>query len=697
MGRPLIILLLLLSLTTLLVHAGEEKIEVTRLESGPVITPPAPMFSESSPPFLLEPVTYEDLPLQVQMQAGADECVAAPELDIPGGDITLVNGMTTSLSDPDLSPCMYGTPPSPKGYRTVWYKFIPLQSGIATIETTFDPTDYNDSYDTVVALFHATGQDCTNLALVACNDDAYGFFSRVHTFVQKWETYYIEVADWSLAVDGPATLRLAIAIDPADSLWHVETEAYTTWKKPRTRHEVVAVNDGQGNDYIFIIAGQTDPGDAPERDGRVDRFHVQSGQWDEMTPMTTASDNKGYSNSTAALVNGRIYMPAGYVGANTEYEGTHWVYEIGSGPQGKGIWFANDSPVPWEALGGPVFAWSQAVPLTVGGVSGYFLTGGVRPEGNNPTAAPVDHMLFFVPSADGRSGFWNQNLTSMSVARYAHVAGAVTRGGETQVCVAGGITLSNGEQVSTNHAECFSNISNSWQPLPPMNFNRYMADSVVGPDGRWYVYGGYTVVLINGNPVPVYLEISERYDPETNTWQMLDNRFDLDNPARAWPRGDLAGNTLWVFGGEYNNEVVPLIESMFIAPATQFHPSMSTARMGDTEPNDTLDTATPIAFFQPQYHDFAPLDDFFDVFRFQVTTPTVVSARVTEIPFPNNYDVYVYDSNKFLVGSSTNIGNLPEDAITFTLNPGTYYVMVVKVSAYHTFEPYRIEVVPLGE
>src|SRR5690554_2429022 len=124
MGRPLIILLLLLSLTTLLVHAGEEKIEVTRLESGPVITPPAPMFSESSPPFLLEPVTYEDLPLQVQMQAGADECVAAPELDIPGGDITLVNGMTTSLSDPDLSPCMYGTPPSPKGYRTVWYKFI---------------------------------------------------------------------------------------------------------------------------------------------------------------------------------------------------------------------------------------------------------------------------------------------------------------------------------------------------------------------------------------------------------------------------------------------------------------------------------------------------------------------------------------------------------------------------------------------
>src|SRR5690606_33348959 len=150
--------------------------------------------------------------------------------------------------------------------------------------------------------------------------------------------------------------------------------------------------------------------------------------------------------------------------------------------------------------------------------------------------------------------FWNQNLTSMSVDRYAHVAGAVTRGGETQVCVAGGITLSNGEQVSTNHADCFSNISNSWQPLPPMNFNLYMADSVVGPDGRWYVYGGYTVVLINGNPVPVYLEISERYDPETNTWQMLDNRFDLDNPARAWPRGDLAGNTLWVFGGEYNNE-----------------------------------------------------------------------------------------------------------------------------------------------
>ncbi|MCA9991703.1 MAG: hypothetical protein H6988_09265 [Pseudomonadales bacterium] len=700
MRRYLVVLLLILLGTTALAQAQTPE----PVPAG--ATPATAIISELPPsmvdgpwiPFELEPIDVSELPSALQANAAADECEAATYSNLPFGDVSLTNSATTAPTDPIL-PCLFGAPTSAQGYRTVWYKFVPLESGVINISTAFNPStfSYQDSYDTVLALHKATDLlgTCSALSLLACNDDASGLQSEIRTFVRQWETYYIEVADYNFAVNGDATLRLAVSFSPGESFWNIEEQAYQNWEKPRSRHIVLNVHAGPDFDFLYVIAGQTYVNGNPLRDGRVDRYHVQSGTWEEMTPMP----GFGYSNTTGALVNGRIYVPAGYVGNNSAYDGRQWVYDVG-----LNAWFENQNPAPWNLLDGQPYAWSVAVPLTVGQTSGYFLTGGVLPQDNNPTFEPVDHLLFFAPSADGTSGTWNLNLAPMSRARYSHAAAAITRqtqfGPDEQVCVAGGITRESNIYRSLAHAECYSNISGTWTDIAPMNFNRYNGGSAVGPDGRWYVFGGKTVVRVNNVDVIVPLDLTERYDPESGVWEVLDSRYDVRNPSRDWPRGDFAGNTLWIFGGETLNTqtgtigVVPIIQSLLVPSLNMALPVISGGRPDGIEPNDTLDDAYPIAFYQPQYHDFASPEDFFDFFSFTVTTATAVSARLTNIPAGSNYDIYLFNRSKFLVGSSTNIGNLDENAISFVLTPGTYYAMVVRVSPDPTTDQYRIEIVP---
>jgi hypothetical protein len=699
MRRPLLFLLLLFLGTTVLVRAQSEE----RIWPVAVDDRPPTMIDDMWQPFELEEIDFSDLPVQMQANLGADECADASTQILSTtspnfGDVIQTNFFTSNPTDPDLAQCMFGSPVNTRGFRSVWYRFYPLQSGIVNIKTTFDPSNFFDSYDTVVALYRSDAAlgECDVLSLLACNDDRTGFQSEVELFVRQWQTYYIEVVDWNFAVNGEATLSLAVTFDPGDSFWEVQERASQHWQVPRSRHAVVHVQDGTGNDYLYVIAGQTTVENFPVRDGRVDRYWVQAGSWQEMTPMV----DSGYSNTTAALVNGRIYIPAGYVGNNSAYDGRHYVHDIGTN-----VWFENASPVPWDQLHGEPYAWSVAVPQTVGQTSGYFLTGGVLPGDNFPEDEPVGNLLFFVPSQDGASGSWNINLADMAIARYAHVAGSVVRptqfGDDEQVCVAGGITKEANTYRALAHAECYSNVSGSWTAISPLNFRRFNAGSAVGPDGKWYVFGGTTIVRIGDNDVAFPLSVTERYDPETGVWEVLDSRYDLREPDLSWPRGAFADNTLWIFGGETFNAqtqtwgVVPQVKTLFIPPENQMLPSQFTSRLEGDEPNDNIETARPIGFFMPQEHNFEFPTDFFDFFSFVITEPTAVSARVTNIPYGSNYDVYLWDINKFEVGSSINIGNRDENATSFVLTPGVYYIMVVRVTPEPSSARYRLELVPV--
>ncbi len=700
MRRSLLLLLLILVGTTALVQA-QSRDRSTAIDES--LLPPDMIDGEWTPPFELEQVEWEELPPNVIAAAGADHCVDAPLLAFPdgtvgGGDVLPTNNMTTDPTDPDISECMFGAPPSVQGFRSVWYRFFPLQSGVIDIQTTLDPSNFETSYDTVVALYRSDAPfgECNNLTLIACNDDAQGFQSRIKMFVRQWDNYYIEVVDWNFAVNNEAVLGISVSFDVGETLWDVQEQASMSWQKPRSRHAVVAIGD-----YIYVIAGQTSVTGFPTRDGAVDRYHAPTGTWAPMMPMVGA----GYSNTTAAVVNGRIYIPAGYVGNNSAYDGTHWVFDpnLPNVPY-NGAWFANQNPVPWNLLDGQPYAWSQAVSMRVGQTDGYFLTGGVLPVDAQPQSEPVAHLLFFAPSADGHTGVWNTQLAPMSIARYAHVAAAVTRqtafGTEQQVCVAGGITKESNIYRSLSDAECYSNISGQWSPIAALTFNRFNGSSAVGPDGRWYVFGGTTVISLNGSNTSLPLTVTEVYDPETNTWQVLDSRYDLRAPARDWARGAFVGNTIHVFGGETFNVatstwgVVPLVESLYIPPTGQILPAVRMERVDGYEPNDTLETATPIGLNDPRNDSFVLNDDWHDFFAFHVPYNMVVRASVTEIPYGSDYDLYLYNSDKFLVGYSNSIGNQDEHATSFLLTPGLYYALVQRITTFVAQSPYRIVITP---
>ena len=107
-------------------------------------------------------------------------------------------------------------------------------------------------------------------------------------------------------------------------------------------------------------------------------------------------------------------------------------------------------------------------------------------------------------------------------------------------------------------------MRSSWAPA----FLASRAGSVVGPDGRWYVFGGITVK----DDKFITVAQTEVYDPVWNIWSLMDPSFNLGRvqsmPPRFWPRGAMVGNDLWVVGGsittENGEEALPVIDRLFI-------------------------------------------------------------------------------------------------------------------------------------
>lgn len=258
------------------------------------------------------------------------------------------------------------------------------------------------------------------------------------------------------------------------------------------------------------------------------------------------------------------------------------------------------------------------------------------------------------------------------------------------MCVTGGIGDDNGTPVVLRSAECYNISSGAWEEIAPLNIGRFNAGSAVGPDGRWYVFGGVGVDQAGGF-VPVLK--TEVYDPATDTWNVLDSRFDLV-PGRAWPRGAFVRSALWIFGGEQtpdhpDRQVIPIVERLLRPHLDVLLPIVNTLDPTPLEPNDSFGNALPLPLNQIQQQRFADRDDYFDVFRFRLPESGLYEFILDDIPDGHNYDVYIYTSNKFRIGEGIRVGNQPE-RVPFSAAPGVYYAMVVRAFGEPTTNTYQI-------
>lgn len=640
----------------------------------PIEPAPPKTFTYTVP---LESATWEEvvaqLPIAPQAPAPTDSCGGAPSLNLSlpaDGGQAVVNNYTESATDPILN-CMWGTPSRPQGYRTAWYKVTPPTGGLLVVEA-LPNADYPDNYDTIIAIHTGT---CNDMLTVSCDDDYNGPLSRATALVQQDVTYYIEVADWQFGVNGTARLNLLAYITETDNYW----EYVGNMPVPLTRHTATRI----GSDF-YIMGGLLSTGSTPQRTPAVRKFNTNTRQWSDLAPMpsivATCSDGFGYAATDAAHINGWIYIPSGYAGNNNAYCGTHLAYNVATNSWTT----APTSPAP-APLG-----WTQVVAYPP--LNSYFLVGGLTGTPLTTNANPSRDLYLFVAGNTPGEGYWLPKA-QMNKARYGHTAIRL----DNRICVMGGVNAA--VQVIAD-GECFNIDTEVWETIAPLNYPRFNAESAVGPDGRWYVFGGTNNVLTSVSVVEVF---------DGSSWQVLDARYNLgtvnglNRPARSWVRGDFVGRSLWVFGGEQmtgganTGTPLSLVEQLTLAPIwpqNVFLPSVHNFYYVTGEPNDTFARAQAHPTHTTVSHNFTE-DDFYDVFSFYVAQPTTLRVYLQNIPSGADYDLVLYAENKTFKGSSTNISTLDE-YIELPLSIGTYYAVVVRAypigtpppSAYYTL---RIE------
>jgi hypothetical protein len=647
-------LVLLLGTVALASAQGEQPDEPQGL---PLLVPPTHMAVGEWEPLTLEPVDPSEVPITPQLLDGSDTCSAAPTLNIPGGAQSVTNDMTNSPEDPALA-CMWASPGNPQGYRTTWFKFNSPFSGLVTIDTA------GSTFDTVLAVYSG---GCAAPVQLACNDDYNYFSSRVSVSVFANQDYYVEVADWHLAVSGTATANIAAWIDK-ETDWVIDHLMST----PRTRHSAVVLHD-----KIYVIGGQTISFGNPVRTPRVDLYNTTAGNWSVLTSMPAGSDGLGYSNTSAAHVNNMIYLPSGYVGNNGIYDGTHWVYNIGADN-----WY-NAATAPWA--GGQPAIYHTAVSYTGGGLSGYYVVGGLTgplplPD-SNPTWEAHVETYFFNPAQNS----WSTR-DNMTTGRFGHTAAIQRIGASDYICVVGGIGHDGDDPedpLLLSAGECFDIAANNWTiTTAALNYPRYNAGSAVDQDGNWYVFGGT-------NNLGESVAVTERYDRATNTWTALPSRFNLGSedpheplrPARAWARGGFVNQYLWVVGGHRNTAsgdlIINLVEKLFLPLEDTYIPLVRYISSSG-EPDDTFANARQLFKNQPQHGAFHSPDDYVDVYYFQVSTPSNFTAKLSNMADGVDYDLALYRNNKVFLNSSNHIGNMDE-TLNGTLNPGRYFLIVERV------------------
>lgn len=601
------------------------------------------------------PIGADGSAVPFTINAGGPTCEQATSLTLPGGDSTDVSAAGISADDPVLS-CMWGNPERRRGYRTIWYKFVPPYNGYVTVST------FNSQYDTVLAVYSG---DCTSLPTslntLACNDDTNGFSSEVSFNVSKGQTYYVEVADWHQAVDDP-TLNISVLLDPLDSNW----ELLDLMTIPLSRHTAVVPGEN-----IYVLGGQDTNVFTGSPSNRLFRYNTSVDTWDELAPMPGET---GYAHASAVFYQGKMYVPGGVVNSyfvgnqlNQDVDDTHWVYT--PTPGGQGIW--STAPTPAWPNGAP-WTWTATVASADPQKLGYYLIGGLSSP--VPLVAGADvrsEVLFYSTFSNDWHNQPPMEVNGTAVPRYGHTAAWV--GG--RVCVTGGLD-SNAQLLP--QGVCFNPNTEVWNYIAPMKQPRYGASSAVGPDGRWYVFGG----IGTGGAIAT----TEVYNPQINTWTSLNVPFDLGAgqslPARGWLQVKWANNHFWAIGGEQtgsgSSAPLPLVEKLYISPQSLLIPLMMKPNDGTNDRYDNFAEARRLSLNVSQEHNFEGLLDFVDVFYFDLPSARQVRVRLTQIPQNNNYDIAIYSHNKLLWGRGQNLSGQDED-VTLTLPVGRYYIMVERV------------------
>lgn len=589
--------------------------------------------------------------------AAGDSCVGATELalsfSLPAdGGATLINPFTEEVADPNLS-CTWGTPTRPQGYRTAWYKYVATDTGQVTITTR------GSDYDTILAVY--TGQ-CESLLQIACSDDYIGLQSEVDFQAIRNQTYYIEVADYQVGIDRPTILAFSAIMDGLPSRW----QRRTNWNLPLggiSRHMAAPYDR-----YIFIIGGQTQIQGIPTISNAVQRFDAFDQRWQIMSPIP----GPGLSNTTAVQLNGRIYIPGGFDGNLTAYSGTHWEYIINADEWRK------QPSIPAGLLpGGRTFAWAASAAEPSGGA--YYVSGGITSMVPlAPDAQVISTTYRYTPATKQ----W-QGLPPMTTERYAHTGAWVSRFSRG-FCVAGGLATDTdlgGRPLSVllTNGECYNPYGGAgWVPTGPLNFPRYGADSAVGPDGNWYIFGG-------ADATGAVAE-TEVYDPATNTWILLDSSYSLGGrpnyPARVWPQGEFIGNNLWIFGGNDFPErrvlsdywFIPLTGSQVALPNRVLVPFTSYAAGANF-----LNDASPIGVGGTATGNFRVSTQFFNPYFTDIFEYGRYTFLLSNIPSDSNFNIWVYNSRKVFLGRGDPAQYGGQKAVSLTLEPGRYYIIIERL------------------
>ncbi len=661
MRRPLPLLFLAVLLTTLIsavTLAQDDHGDGSIVVNGRLLDPasiPGAMIDGAADPL---PAKFStNAPWGLAAFEPADSCDDAPDIalspEFPADGISFnVEFSTEETDDPTLS-CMWGNPSRAQGYRTVWYRLVAPASGRITLDS------FSSGYDTVIGVFSG---ECGDLQPVQCNDDTNGFASETTIPVSAGESYYIVVADWQPGIPREPLLNFSALLQPVNPLW--ELVSTKPGSPAISRHSTVSQFD-----LLYVIGGQTGGEGVPLVSNQLSRLNTYTEEWQTLAQIPGA----GYSNTTAALVNDRIYLPSGYNGNNLGYDGLHWAYTINPDRSQPGSW-ATVKPVP-KGPNGKNFAWAaSAVPPSN---DRYYLMGGTASTSlfDNATESNDEAYVYLT-----NSNTWLP-VDPMQTPRYAHT-GTWLSANNLGACAAGGLgVLPGGEFVFHTSAECYQ-PGRGWRFIGDMNIPRIGAGSVTGPDGKWYVFGGLTA--LNETTLAAVLQ-TEVYDPYRNTWSLLPPEYNLGGQdllaARAFPSGSVVGNELYVTGGSIGilsgtgENALPLTEKMLLPSDSSFMPILFGNYDDYLRPDDNFEQARSLWFGQAQERNFSGQRDFYDFYTFELQSTTQVEINL-DVPADNDFDLYLYGQNKLLWGSSAAPLNGADESISILLEPRRYYVVV---------------------
>jgi len=640
----------------------------------------------------LEQINPDAVPIGPAAGSGGEECSnILPVLGISDTGTTSVPNsfLLYDTNDPIFS-CRWQSPE--RGFRTVWYQLTADSTTMLVIDTV------GSTYDTILGVYTVGTplQACTTLTEVACNDDFNRFTSRVTTPVRSGETYYIQVGDYHAAYQGnPAggdnLLFVSTIPTPLRSNWEVVTNDPANPVAQRSRHVAVAVED-----KIYVIAGQISAGaslvNTPNSVVYDTTVADPSAAWQTLRAMPAGS-GFGYSHTTAAHVNGRIYIPSGFIGVNGSYDGQQYAFDI---VQNRWNLDQPDGAPPrsnaW--VDGLPSILSTAVPHPWLTFDGYFLVGGLTGliPGPDTVGFEARNEMYFYAT---QNNLWFRVPAELNRGRFGHVAASQQIDGADQICVAGGFGKEAGNPLLTRRellssTECFHIDNGNWVTLgsADLNYPRAYADSGVNAAGDWYIYGG-----TDGNDQAV--SAVEWFNRETKQWQVLDIRFDLGainlhdpnqdaRPPRLFPRGGFVGNNLWVYGGEtVNQAIINLIERVelrnsygFISPPSFYLPIFFKNTTAGTDRADTFATARVLRLNEPQVQRFNGETDFVDVYYFDVLSFRQIVIKASHLPANSIYSLQLYTEQKGANPPDEVNTGATQLVMTRWLEAGRYYVIL---------------------